>query len=268
MIEKCPSSKYSSPDEILSQTIIRTTAAASSKETVRSVRFSTVSVRKYDLCLGDHPSVRQGAPVSLDWTYRRKESRYPLDEYERRRSNIAAKRRRREHHRHYDNNNNVSSKDEDRLRQRSSLERLHLLKELGYSRKEIEEAAERARKIREQRFRTIRRVERSDAVRSIIDKVLLRHCSRRRRRQQQQEQQLQQKQLQQRQQLKAIPSSETTLSSLWTEEEEEEEYCIDATKMRNNSTLRHPSPALLLAASSNENTIYLTKSSDRFPAAA
>lgn len=33
------------------------------------VSFADVSVRNYDMCIGDSPSVMVGAPLSLDWTY-------------------------------------------------------------------------------------------------------------------------------------------------------------------------------------------------------
>ena len=35
-----------------------------------NVLFSEVSIRSYDLCIGDSPCVLVGAAISLDWTYR------------------------------------------------------------------------------------------------------------------------------------------------------------------------------------------------------
>eukprot|EP00569_Conticribra_weissflogii_P007454 CAMPEP_0171341882 /NCGR_PEP_ID=MMETSP0878-20121228/12394_1 /TAXON_ID=67004 /ORGANISM="Thalassiosira weissflogii, Strain CCMP1336" /LENGTH=145 /DNA_ID=CAMNT_0011844349 /DNA_START=102 /DNA_END=539 /DNA_ORIENTATION=+ len=43
--------------------------------------FSTISVREYYQTLGDNPSCLEGAPVSLDWTYKYEKS-VSLDEYE------------------------------------------------------------------------------------------------------------------------------------------------------------------------------------------
>merc|ERR1712224_928579 len=52
------------------------TVASDPRKHRRSVSFSSVQVREYDLCLGDNPSVGTGAPVSLDWSYHNEES-YP-----------------------------------------------------------------------------------------------------------------------------------------------------------------------------------------------
>jgi len=48
----------------------------------KSVQFSTIGIRDYSLCLGDHPDVNRGAPVSLDWKYEPEQS-FDLEEYER-----------------------------------------------------------------------------------------------------------------------------------------------------------------------------------------
>mmetsp|Transcript_4935 Transcript_4935/g.11082 ORF Transcript_4935/g.11082 Transcript_4935/m.11082 type:complete len:129 (-) Transcript_4935:354-740(-) len=37
------------------------------------VSFGSLTVRKYDLTLGDSPSVSSGLPLSLDWTYRQRQ---------------------------------------------------------------------------------------------------------------------------------------------------------------------------------------------------
>merc|ERR1719506_2664911 len=50
------------------------------KRSVASVRFSTVEIREYGLCLGDNPSVSRGPPICLDWTYNQHNIvTYPLD---------------------------------------------------------------------------------------------------------------------------------------------------------------------------------------------
>jgi len=41
---------------------------------VRNVSFSHEQVREYEVTLGDNPSVRTGAPISLGWRYNPKES--------------------------------------------------------------------------------------------------------------------------------------------------------------------------------------------------
>jgi hypothetical protein len=41
---------------------------SSSTET-RAVHFSTIEIREYPRCLGDHPSVTQGPPLSIGWQH-------------------------------------------------------------------------------------------------------------------------------------------------------------------------------------------------------
>merc|ERR1712176_495304 len=138
----------------------------------RSVSFSNVRVREYELCLGDNPSVARGPPVSLDWNYITEEL-YHLDDYEKygslfgRRCTVEMK--------------------------RPSFERLQLLRDLGYSRGEIGEATQTAQKVRDQRIQTMHRIQRVDALRSIFDKLRFTGMHRRRKQQQQQQHQQQQR---------------------------------------------------------------------------
>jgi len=123
----------------------------------KNVQFSTIHVREYDICLGDNPSVARGAPISLDWTYKGREHCYSIEDYERS-----------EHFsgpRDHSSICDFSSPDPLKL---PSLERLHLLKDLGYSRREIKEAMDTVGKIRNQRFQTMRQVERVDRLRSLV----------------------------------------------------------------------------------------------------
>lgn len=50
-----------------------------------SVKFERVSVREYDRVLGDNPSCRTGAPISLDWSYSER-SQTSVEDYEDERS--------------------------------------------------------------------------------------------------------------------------------------------------------------------------------------
>lgn len=50
-------------------------------EEKKSVRFHTVTIRNYDLTIGDNPWCSCGAPVSIDWTYQ-SEINLPLEAYE------------------------------------------------------------------------------------------------------------------------------------------------------------------------------------------
>jgi len=75
-------------------------SAANQNEKVPKVRFSVVEVRQYPMILGDHPSVKKGLPVTLDWRHF-DSNRYEVDELEEEREyaeahlSLAAKRGRR-----------------------------------------------------------------------------------------------------------------------------------------------------------------------------
>lgn len=106
----------------------------------KSVRFSRVVVRDYSLCLGDNPSVSRGVPISIDWDYD-KERSYEINKYE---CDRFARRRKSE---------------ELKL---PSLQRIQLLKNLGYSRSELNEQAKNIERVRQKRFSTRRKVEFED----------------------------------------------------------------------------------------------------------
>jgi len=113
----------------------------------KGVRFSTVNIRQYRICLGDNPSVALGAPISLDWLYE-KEIRIDLHEYE-------------QHTQYYGKRNRCEFK-------LPSQERFHLLKQLGYSRNEIQESIHEVTKIKIQRLQTRQQYERKDFMRSFF----------------------------------------------------------------------------------------------------
>jgi len=113
----------------------------------KGVRFSTVNIRQYSLCLGDHPSVALGAPISLDWRYE-KEISIDLQDYE-------------QHTQYY----GKRTRYELRL---PSQERFQLLKQLGYSRNEIQEKIQEVTKIKIQRLQTRQQYERKDFMRSFF----------------------------------------------------------------------------------------------------
>ena len=118
----------------------------------KSVRFSIVEVRDYSLCLGDNPSVSRGVPISLDWDYDTEHS-HEFEVYE---SCRIVDRR---------NNNEMI---------RSSLQRIQLLKGLGYSRGEINEQAKSVHRIKEQRLISRRRAERTERMKRFFNRVV--HC--------------------------------------------------------------------------------------------
>ncbi len=117
----------------------------------KSVRFRDVHLREYELCLGDNPSVSRGAPLSLDWGFKT-DLKYSLDSFEES-EHCAA---------------NLHPKENKPSLKRSSLDRLHVLKNLGYSREEIKGATYEAERIKTQRFKTRRRVERNEKIRSLV----------------------------------------------------------------------------------------------------
>lgn len=54
---------------------------AASQDGKRGVRFSTVEIREYACTLGDHPSVQDSCPMTLDWRYARGHKR-DINSYE------------------------------------------------------------------------------------------------------------------------------------------------------------------------------------------
>ena len=98
----------------------------------KNVQFSTIEVRNYSLCLGDHPCVNRGAPVSLDWEYQAEQS-YDLEEYEQK------------------------SSGKKRSRQQlilQAFEREYILRILGYSTEEIKIRSTSVKKDKKKRSQT------------------------------------------------------------------------------------------------------------------
>lgn len=115
------------------------------KTNKKSVRFCSVYLREHSICLGDNPSVSRGAPIALDWNVLR-ELKFSLDAFE--------------NSEHFAGTN----EDSNQSFKYSSLERMHVLKKIGYSRNEIQDASDAAQKIKQERIRTRRKLERSDRI--------------------------------------------------------------------------------------------------------
>jgi hypothetical protein len=101
----------------------------------KSVQFSTIEVRDYWQCLGDHPDVNYGAPVSLDWDYQSEHS-YDIEEYEQ-----------------------ISGAKEKKDYQQMTFmafEREYILRKLGYSKEEIQSRSKSVKKDRKKRSQTRR----------------------------------------------------------------------------------------------------------------
>ena len=133
-----------------------TTVALEKSRTAKNiVQFSNVNLREYDICLGDNPSVLRGAPISLDWNYKEEELCYSIEDFEK--------------SEHCSLTHRSKSSGDMFAFKHSSLDRLHLLKKLGYSRKEIKEATDNAQRARNQRFETRRHCERADKIKAILN---------------------------------------------------------------------------------------------------
>ncbi len=71
--------RRSSTGPILQQSMKK--SISSQSQVRRRTSFTTISVREYEQCLGDCPATQEGAPISLSWNYKEKES-MSLDDYE------------------------------------------------------------------------------------------------------------------------------------------------------------------------------------------
>lgn len=100
--------------------------------TARSVSFNSLTVREYDLTLGDHPSSASGPPVQLNWQHKA-ENTMPLDDYEQMRQ---PRRKRRQ-------------------LKMSFQEREQLLQESGFTMDELKNAWMNSLKVRQQRYETV-----------------------------------------------------------------------------------------------------------------
>jgi hypothetical protein len=98
----------------------------------KRVRFSTLEIREYPMCIGENPAGSVGVPISIDWDHV-DEIICSIDDYE----EVHPSRR-------------SASQMNLPSRQRSDI-----LKSLGYSRREISEATKHAIKVRIDRQRTI-----------------------------------------------------------------------------------------------------------------
>jgi len=58
-----------SKDNFDDTTTFMNARAVNKKQLRKAVTFDTVTIRTYDVTLGDHPSCSRGLPVSLDWSY-------------------------------------------------------------------------------------------------------------------------------------------------------------------------------------------------------
>lgn len=107
-------------------------ASSSGIQSKRSVSFNSLTVREYDLTLGDHPSSASGPPIQLDWDHKN-ESVVDLNTYEQERQPRKTRRQ----------------------LKMSFEERERILQSKGYSMDELKNAWMESLKIRQQRYETV-----------------------------------------------------------------------------------------------------------------
>jgi hypothetical protein len=117
--DSCSSTQRSSTDEVILELMTHT------------VRFSTVHIREYPICIGDNPSSLRGPPISLEWEY--------IDEKE---VSLEA-------------NETITKRTPNELKT-SSLDRRKMLKRAGFSGMELTRASKKVDNDRSRRQQTIR----------------------------------------------------------------------------------------------------------------
>lgn len=118
------------------------------KEKKSTVQFSTVHIRDYSLCLGDNPAVSQGPPISLDWYYDN-ETWYDIDDHDKQEQGRGG------------GGGGVPCCVPPTAR-------LNLLKQLGYSQRELTKAIRRVEKSKKQRSQTRKRLQKLEWIRSFF----------------------------------------------------------------------------------------------------
>jgi hypothetical protein len=125
--------EYKSPSASTSSNVTNTNTTKNMK---RTTSFSTLEIREYNITIGDNPGGKNGPPISLDWNYSAKNTvKMCIDKYEKTRPP------RRARHEMY-----MSGK----------IRMWTLLKELGYSLRDIDSASKAADSIRKKRQKSIK----------------------------------------------------------------------------------------------------------------
>jgi len=118
-----------------SQSILKSTLSTRHQRDLTTT-FSTLEIREYKITLGDNPGGAQGPPISLDWKYSKRQTQViALEEYEK----MRPPRRRK-----------------SQLRMTNSIRRWVLLREEGFSLRDIDKATKAAESVRIQRKKSIR----------------------------------------------------------------------------------------------------------------
>ena len=106
---------------------------SSSASLKREVSFSNLEIRQYDVALSDHPSCSYGPPVQLSWEYQKERLVVPVESYEQSRS---------------------PRREKEQLVLSYNERRHMLLKQAGYSKKEIKKAMKEVQRVKNERLVT------------------------------------------------------------------------------------------------------------------
>jgi len=102
----------------------------------RNISFSTLEIREYNITIGDNPGGRQGPPVSLDWNYCPDSTvKMCIETYEEHRGQRRSK---------------------PEMYMSGSIRMWTLMKENGFSMREIRDASKAAESIRKDRKKSIK----------------------------------------------------------------------------------------------------------------
>ena len=127
------------------------TATIKKKSRRKKVSFDQVRIRHYPIIMGDNPSVSQGAPISMGWSYEELLS-LDLDDFEESKHCRYRRRERRERRCYQFCRTENSNRTQHMIL--GYYRRQSLLLRLGYSVQEQEEAARQILKIQRQRFQS------------------------------------------------------------------------------------------------------------------
>ena len=133
-----PSPSVGSSSSIASKSALKT--SSSNRSLNRNVSFNNLSIREYNVEIGDNPSCSCGVPISLGWDYEEQEA-LPLDALDDPETTAlggSGSRRRRKTH-------ELILSYNDRRR---------LLKSAGYSREELQECLQTVQKVKHERGMT------------------------------------------------------------------------------------------------------------------
>mmetsp|Transcript_22609 Transcript_22609/g.28532 ORF Transcript_22609/g.28532 Transcript_22609/m.28532 type:complete len:160 (+) Transcript_22609:153-632(+) len=101
----------------------------------RSVKFGKITIREYDVTVGDNPACSVGVPISLGWKYNPHHEQYPVEVYER-----------------YRSGQRCDDSDELKLHE---FVRLRILNEWNVPKSKIKRAERTCRIVKDQRQQTI-----------------------------------------------------------------------------------------------------------------